>query len=351
MQLRAFSRPLLLASGLYLMMAVLVSLSLGERIERQRVPGIDIDMSVAERGGFAPASLRIPVGQTVTLRFHARDVAHAVAIGPGAGIDLGVIAPGESKEVTFTPDQPGVYTFYCNLWCSREHWRMRGVIDVVATDGSLPAASSDPVIDALAADGVDIDSGVHMNAGTYVGAPITPDPAALAALDAPEILRTSAWKRTHTLADVVAALTAANPSRAATDVTGAAAALWGESLQGTDFTQTAALYAKNCAACHGATGQGDGVAAPLAMTPPAPLTAAALFERRPDVLYAKIRRGGMGTGMPNFGTIFTPEETWALVDYLWWLALSESSVQAQPEGEQPGSETMPDSSTVSTPQP
>jgi hypothetical protein len=25
----------------------------------------------------------------------------------------------------------------------------------------------------------------------------------------------------------------------------------------------------------------------------------------------------MGTSMPSFGSIFTPEETWALVDYLW----------------------------------
>jgi mono/diheme cytochrome c family protein len=41
-----------------------------------------------------------------------------------------------------------------------------------------------------------------------------------------------------------------------------------------------------------------------------------MFTRRDDVLYAKIRRGGMGTDMPNFGTLFTPDETWALVDYL-----------------------------------
>jgi mono/diheme cytochrome c family protein len=47
-----------------------------------------------------------------------------------------------------------------------------------------------------------------------------------------------------------------------------------------------------------------------------------MFERRSDVLYAKIRRGVMGTDMPNFGTLFTPEETWALVDYLWTLALA-----------------------------
>jgi mono/diheme cytochrome c family protein len=36
-----------------------------------------------------------------------------------------------------------------------------------------------------------------------------------------------------------------------------------------------------------------------------------------DIYYAKLRRGGMGTGMPGFGPIFTPAETWLLVDYLW----------------------------------
>lgn len=67
------------------------------------------------------------------------------------------------------------------------------------------------------------------------------------------------------------------------------------------------------------------MAASLAPTPPASFTATALLEGRSDVLYAKIRRGGMGTGMPNFGALFTPEETWALVDYLWLLALGETS--------------------------
>jgi hypothetical protein len=36
-----------------------------------------------------------------------------------------------------------------------------------------------------------------------------------------------------------------------------------------------------------------------------------------NIYYAKVRRGGMGTGMPSFGAIFTPDETWMLVDYLW----------------------------------
>jgi len=45
-----------------------------------------------------------------------------------------------------------------------------------------------------------------------------------------------------------------------------------------------------------------------------------MTTRRSDVLYAKIRRGGMGTNMPNFSKLFTPDEKWALVNYLWRFA-------------------------------
>jgi mono/diheme cytochrome c family protein len=34
------------------------------------------------------------------------------------------------------------------------------------------------------------------------------------------------------------------------------------------------------------------------------------------VLQGKILRGGMGTGMPEFGSLYTDEEMWALVAYL-----------------------------------
>ncbi len=36
----------------------------------------------------------------------------------------------------------------------------------------------------------------------------------------------------------------------------------------------------------------------------------------PALLQGKILRGGMGTGMPYWGPIFTDEQTWALVAYL-----------------------------------
>ncbi|HHW85305.1 MAG TPA: c-type cytochrome, partial [Chloroflexi bacterium] len=299
MHLRFFLRPLTLTSGLFLVMALLVSLNLGERTARRQVHVIDIAMSTAEQGGFTPARLRIQAGQTVRFRFHSSDVAHAVAIGPGLGLDLGVIAPGETKEVTLSIDRPGVYTFYCNLWCSPEHWRMRGVIDVFNADGALPPANNDPVIDALTAAGIDIDSahGAQQAAHSadHADVSITPNAAMLAALKVPDILRTPTWKRTHALVDAIAALDAANPSQTEAALAGAAAALWLEPLQDADLTDAAALYAKNCAACHGASGRGDGMAASLTPAPPAPFTATALLERRSDVLYAKIRRGGMGT--------------------------------------------------------
>src|SRR5690348_3753139 len=91
---------------------------------------IDISAAVPEAGGFQPNAITVQTGETVTLRFHSTDVTHGVAIGPALGIDLGDIEPGHVKEVTLTFDKGGTYTFYCNTWCSVNHWRMRGIIDV-----------------------------------------------------------------------------------------------------------------------------------------------------------------------------------------------------------------------------
>jgi mono/diheme cytochrome c family protein len=42
----------------------------------------------------------------------------------------------------------------------------------------------------------------------------------------------------------------------------------------------------------------------------------------PALLQGKILRGGMGTGMPAWGAIFTPDQTWALIAYLWTFQFS-----------------------------
>ena len=85
---------------------------------------IDVDSRTPENGGFSPDLIRLEVRETATLRFRSDDVTHGIAIGPGLGLDLGQIDPGRTGEVTVSFDEPGIYTYYCNTWCSVDHWRM-----------------------------------------------------------------------------------------------------------------------------------------------------------------------------------------------------------------------------------
>ncbi len=290
---------------------------------------IDITAAVPEAGGFQPGAINVQAGETVLLRFSAVDVTHGVAIGPSLGIDLGPVDPGHVKEVTLTFDRAGTYTFYCNTWCSPNHWRMRGVLEVRDPNNPSSTPVRDPVIEALATQGVNIDANLAMGDMTMP----TPIPVIDASPSAvrgallisrlmiPADVKDPAWQRSHTPAQALDLLSAANPTAVKADLAAAAAYLWLADAQATQLDSAAALYAKNCAACHGSSGGADGPAAKLtAKVPTAFSDPALMFTRRSDVLYAKIRRGGMGTDMPNWGTIFTPDETWALVDYLWSLA-------------------------------
>jgi len=78
------------------------------------------------------------------------------------------------------------------------------------------------------------------------------------------------------------------------------------------------LYKDNCMSCHGPGGAGDGpVVSTLETAVPDFTDPTTMLGASSALLHGKIIRGGMGTGMPNWGTIFTEEQTWALIDYLW----------------------------------
>jgi mono/diheme cytochrome c family protein len=96
------------------------------------------------------------------------------------------------------------------------------------------------------------------------------------------------------------------------------------------------LYAQNCAACHGENGAGDGVFADeLAQTGEASMQTMEgamnmvmqvpvdftdprrMLGASPALLQGKILRGGMGTGMPMWGSIFTEEQIWDLIAYIY----------------------------------
>jgi mono/diheme cytochrome c family protein len=91
----------------------------------------------------------------------------------------------------------------------------------------------------------------------------------------------------------------------------------------------ATLYTENSAACHGEDGKGNGVMAKATdvhnqgidghsiVSPPDFTDPKHMLGASPTLLEGKIIRGGMGTGMPYWGPIFTNEQIRSLVDYLW----------------------------------
>ncbi|NQD37927.1 c-type cytochrome [Permianibacter sp. IMCC34836] len=94
--------------------------------------------------------------------------------------------------------------------------------------------------------------------------------------------------------------------------------------------RAAALYAQQCAACHGPQGHGDGPAAASLEPPPIAFTnAERAAQRTPLALYEVISQGVPGTSMASFAGL--PEaERWALAFYVGSLAYSP---QARADGE------------------
>jgi plastocyanin len=315
------------------------------RLALPDVRTIDIVAAAPEAGGFRPDAIRVAAGETVRLRFSVPDVTHGIAIGPGLELDLGHVDPGQVKEVEMTFDRPGRYTFYCNSWCSPNHWRMRGTIEVYDPknpDELQVSDLGDSVLESLAARGVDIDA-PHEARVVPAGQPSSVRGARIVeGLEErlPADLTDPEWRRTHSPVEAWTLLTKAGLSEAeAWDVV---AYLWLLGVEPDRLQLASVLYAKNCAACHGESGGGQGpgadslavqsgdhqdemsmISEPVAFADPK-----AMLGGAGDIYYAKLRRGGMGTGMPSFGPILTAEETWALVDYLWTFAFQSEGYQA-----------------------
>ena len=76
-----------------------------------------------------------------------------------------------------------------------------------------------------------------------------------------------------------------------------------------------ALFAANCASCHGETGAGDGPLADSLPAPPANFTVHVPFHSD-GVLYAWITDGIRGTGMPAWSPQLSDQERWDLVNFL-----------------------------------
>lgn len=284
---------------------------------------------MAETGGWTPENLTVEVGQPLHLRLTSDDVMHSFAIGQSDQPPVDVI-PGEMTEVILTFDKPGKYVFYCTRWCSVNHWRMRGTIEVTG-----PETVTEPVKPPLYVTlGLDIDAEHHTEV-----VPVRKPSATLGAqlgADIPRDYQDTEYYRSHSPLELWQALRGEPDLSALSDqdIWDLVALVWQSNIARQDLAQGQQLYTTNCAACHGETGAGDGVfadeldlpktgehadmktgemtARPTDFTDPEHM-----LDASPAHLQGKILRGGMGTGMPYWGPIFTEEQTWALVAYLW----------------------------------
>jgi cytochrome c oxidase subunit 2 len=97
-----------------------------------------IDLS-ASMGGFSSDIVRVKAGEEVTIRLTSLDNQYH---SDGGGrhqwavdeLGLDIIAPSLGSEtLTFTPEQPGTYTFYCDICCGgRANPNMQGTLIVQA---------------------------------------------------------------------------------------------------------------------------------------------------------------------------------------------------------------------------
>ena len=299
-----------------------------------------IHARVAENGGFHPDVLRARVGEPLRLRLTSDDVVHGFSIGK-IGMESVDVMPGKVTDVTLSFDKPGTYTFYCTRWCGLNHWRVRGTIEVsgpesgVETD-TAPAAGKvkAPLFVTL---GLNIDS-PHES-------PLIPGdrPSAVSGEQLAAHLPVSKfidldYYRTHSPYQTWRELrnTSLLSNLSDQQIWDLVAFIWRSGTTPTDIAAGRKLFGQNCAACHGESGAGNGIfAEKLAaagksstqtmtgaknmrkQTPANLADPKRMLGASPALLQGKILRGGMGTGMPSWGPIFTQKQTWDLIAFLY----------------------------------
>ena len=290
---------------------------------------IDLVARAPEAGGWDPEYITVNKGDTVRLQITGHDVVHGFAIGK-LQVDVGPIIPGEVTTVEFVADRVGLFTYYCNVWCDPYHYRMRGTLEVVA-----PAAPDDPLVAEEEPGFSELDIDSPHEAEFY---PTNPPSAVrgralVEQIDLPALGDGSTELevlRSQSPSAVFQAIREGEAAASLSDgeVWDLVAYLWSTATTPEQVATGEALYAKNCAACHGETGGGDGPGGRYMEERPTDFTdGRTMAGGSSEIYYAKIRRGGMGTGMPYWGTIFTEEETWGIVDYLWTFLFRDAETE------------------------
>jgi len=109
-------RVLLLA--LLLLPALVVTAGAADRDEEPRTIAI-----TAKRFEFVPPTITLKKGETVKLVVTSEDVTHGFFLRP-LKIDTDLV-PGETQQITVTPQSAGTYTAICHHFCGAGHGNMK----------------------------------------------------------------------------------------------------------------------------------------------------------------------------------------------------------------------------------
>jgi mono/diheme cytochrome c family protein len=295
---------------------------------------ITLHARMPEEGGWMPGAIQVSVGQPLHLKMISDDVLHSFALGKSSNAPLDLY-PGEMVETTLIFDKPGKYVFYCTRWCGPNHWRMRGVIEVQGS-GAPAAGEGQPLYLRL---GLDLDA--PRQAVILPAQP--PDPGRGAKLA--DMLPSYAFEKETYLQHSPSQLWQMLRAEPELDTLGgqqlwdAVYYLWMSHTSDQQLETGQKIYADNCAACHGETGTGDGVMAKdlpsMAMNgqksgPPDFSDPQVILSASPALLEGKIIRGGMGSGMPYWGPIFTDQDLDALIIYIYSFYMNPGAISAAP---------------------
>jgi len=287
-----------------------------------------IHARMAENGGWNPDVIQAEAGKPLHLKITSDDVVHGFAVGQ-MDVQSVDILPGKVTDITLSFDKPGIYTFFCTRWCGLNHWRMRGTIEVSGSP-SDPEPASPPLYVSL---NLDLDA---------------PHDALSIPSQTPSAIRGEklVGQVPFTNYQSLNYYRANSPYQAFTDLSNTpltesqrwdvVAYIWQSNTTKGSLANGKGLYAQNCAACHGENGAGDGVfaddlveageasmqsmsgATDMRMQTPVDFTdPKRMFGASPALLQGKILRGGMGTGMPMWGSIFTEQQIWDLIAYIY----------------------------------
>ncbi len=293
-----------------------------------------IHAKVAESGGWNPDVIKANVNEPLNLKLTSDDVVHGFAVGQMNMQSVDVL-PGKVTDLTLTFDKPGIYTFFCTRWCGLNHWRMRGTIEV---SGSLsdPSTSSGQRLEPAS---VPLYVTLNLDIDALHDAPSIPSDQ-LSVINGQQLAtnlpidQSVEYYRSHSPYQAFEDLK--STSLTETQRWDVVTYIWQSNTTPESLSKGQQLYAQNCAACHGESGAGDGVFADdlaasgessmqimtgadnMMMQSPVDFTnPMRMLGASPALLQGKILRGGMGTGMPMWGSIFTEEQIWDLIAYLY----------------------------------